>query len=162
MTKYTLSAQPNELYAWKHLDYDWLDNELKEEALKSGAYVPENNLPMGFAPWNDKIFISVPRFKTGVPSTLNYITLNDGKYPSLIPYPSWEVNTLPSENDIDQNFDFKDEGTDSPLSENYTIASVFRIWIDNCDRLWALDVGKVDLMGTVILNYNHLQTQFNI
>lgn len=35
------------------------------------------------------------RWKSGVASSLNYITISDDKSPIFHPYPSWELNTLP-------------------------------------------------------------------
>jgi hypothetical protein len=36
-----------EKYSWKQIQYDWPSEEIKQEAIKSGAYIEENNLPLG-------------------------------------------------------------------------------------------------------------------
>lgn len=40
---------------------------------------------------NNRIFVSVPRFQTGIPSTFNTVSNREyNKNPILKPYPSWE------------------------------------------------------------------------
>ena len=61
-----------------------------------------NNVPQGFAPYisnsTSKVFIAVPRRLPGVPSTLNFVELDDDQKilinPKLQPYPSYEMNEL--------------------------------------------------------------------
>lgn len=50
-----------EKFAWKHLEYVWSDNVIKEDAIVKGYYKPENNLPLAIDVWGDKLFITVPR-----------------------------------------------------------------------------------------------------
>lgn len=56
-----LSIKLEEKFAWKEVTYDWPSTEVYEEALKSGQYIRENNLPLGIERWNNKLFITVPR-----------------------------------------------------------------------------------------------------
>ncbi|KAK9508591.1 hypothetical protein O3M35_006119 [Rhynocoris fuscipes] len=75
------------------------------------------------------MFITVPRWDRGVPSTLNYVPL-DVAYsdsPKLIPYPNWETNR---------------EGNCNGLTTTY------RVRVDECDRLWVLDSGTVGIGNT--------------
>lgn len=59
-------------------------------------------MPQGFAPHistsSAKVFIAVPRRSPGVPSTLNYVKLDDGQdlylNPKLHSYPNYEMNEL--------------------------------------------------------------------
>lgn len=105
------------------------------------------------------------RWKAGVASSLNYISLrNDaatGKSPLLRPYPSWEANTIvptvaaasPSPNGA---ADEAKGRADAPtavqstkaLRDNATIVSTFRIRVDECDRLWVMDTGLADILGS--------------
>jgi hypothetical protein len=64
-----------EMFGWKLLDFQFPDLNTKRMAIESGAYVQANNMPVGLDVWNDKLFITVPRWKTGVWSTLNYVSL---------------------------------------------------------------------------------------
>ncbi|XP_025421542.1 L-dopachrome tautomerase yellow-f2-like, partial [Sipha flava] len=107
--------------------------EHQTPAIESGAYVQANNMPVGLDVWNDKLFITVPRWKTGVWSTLNYVSLGKTNEPAdpspeLIPYPSYKQNCLGS-------------------ASADRMVSVFRVSVDACDRLWAVDTGVEDAWG---------------
>lgn len=62
----------------------------------SEDYVAYNNVPMGATHYKDKIFVTVPRRRVGVPSTLNYVHLKStrGTSPSFRAFPSDEMNQL--------------------------------------------------------------------
>lgn len=91
----------------------------------------ETNIPMGANVWRNKLFISVPRRRLGVPSTLNYVPLDSPQKHNvpLIPYPNWEMNTYPDPTNSGQNF-----------------VSIYRVGIDVCDRLWFVDTGLVEVL----------------
>ncbi|XP_017782339.1 PREDICTED: L-dopachrome tautomerase yellow-f2-like [Nicrophorus vespilloides] len=93
-------------------------------------FIYENNIPMGANRWRDKLFITVPRRRAGVPSTLNYVSISNKERHNvpLIPYPNWEVNQLSSD-------------------PSNRIVSVYRIAVDVCDRMWMVDTGIVELPG---------------
>lgn len=71
-------------------------------------FIPYNNVPQGFAPYiskeKSKVFIAVPRRSPGVPSTLNYVKLEDSssqhgsqsvyQNPKLHSYPNYAMNEL--------------------------------------------------------------------
>ncbi|XP_018333453.1 protein yellow-like [Agrilus planipennis] len=111
------------LFEWKALDYAFPSVQDKVKALLTNRFIPENNLPVGIEIWNDKLFVTVPRWRQGIPSTLNYVPLHqDGPLsPLLIPYPSWQHNEAGN----------CEEG----------LTTVYRIKADECDRLWVLDTG---------------------
>lgn len=80
--------------------------------------------------------------------------MNNEESPILIPYPSWEANTI--ESDVSTS-DKTAAGrvnaaqatvNDGPLQDNATIISTFRIQVDECDRLWVMDTGLADILGT--------------
>lgn len=50
-----------------------------------------------------------------------------------MPYPSWQANTLP-------------EGNTKPADNH--IVSTFRLKVDACDRLWVMDTGLADILGS--------------
>lgn len=56
-----LAAEIEEVFAWKEMEFTWPSQAAKNEALKKGAYVPENNLPLGMGRWKNKLFVTVPR-----------------------------------------------------------------------------------------------------
>ncbi|KAF5308060.1 hypothetical protein FQR65_LT06435 [Abscondita terminalis] len=119
-------------FQWKQVDFDYPSNETRQEAVNSREFVPENNLPLGLEVYQDRLFITVPRWKSGVPASLTYIKLTDPMdSPKLRPYPNWEAHKLP-----------RSEGGDPP-----EIVSPFRLRADQCGRLWVLDTGVADTLG---------------
>ena len=54
-----------ERFAWTHVDYAFPSERIRQEALYTGLYVPENNLPVGIEVWRNKMFITVPRWMKG-------------------------------------------------------------------------------------------------
>ena len=74
-----------------------------------------------------EIFVSVPRWKSNVPATLNKIVKKYGNT-LLQPFPSWNQNKI---GDID------------------ALQSVLGFEIDKDDNVWVLDQGKVDNQAAV-------------
>lgn len=64
-----------EVFHWKILDFDFPDEAARKNALATGQFIPENNLPLGVEIWKDKLFITVPRWKSGIPASLTYVDL---------------------------------------------------------------------------------------
>ncbi|XP_068084062.1 protein yellow [Anabrus simplex] len=121
-----------EAFSWRQLDFLFPSQENKQAALASGQFKPDNNLPVGIELWEDKVFVTVPRWKSGVPASLAYFNLNDTPIaPFLTPYPDWESHNISDGN-------FKSIAT--------RIVSPFRIRADSCDRLWVLDTGVADIL----------------
>ncbi|PZC82537.1 hypothetical protein B5X24_HaOG210286 [Helicoverpa armigera] len=119
----TAAVKLQEMFSWNVVDWNYPDAYSRQQAIQSGALIQENALPVGIERWRNKLFVSVPRWKAGIPATLNYIPL-DGPYdpsPKLTPYPSYAGNELGN--------------CQSGLN------TVYRIKADKCDRLWVLDVG---------------------
>lgn len=91
-------------------------------------YIPQNNLPEGISRYKDRIFVTVPRIKCGVPSTLNYFNLKSLRHnssPQLRPYPNYETNEITLDHKRDP----------------HRIVSVRRTRVDSHDRLWFIDTG---------------------
>lgn len=98
------------------------------------------------------------RWKSGVASSLNYVKISDEKSPILHPYPSWEANELPADAHQTEDAHYTAGGrTDAKPAEkegnvlekdNATIISTFRIRVDECDRLWVMDSGLADILGS--------------
>ncbi|XP_076273289.1 L-dopachrome tautomerase yellow-f2-like isoform X1 [Rhynchophorus ferrugineus] len=95
-------------------------------------YQYANNIPMGANVWKNKLFITVPRRRLGVPSTLNYIPLDSPVKHNvpLIPYPSWSLNLFPDTSGKGDN-----------------LVSIYRVEIDTCDRMWFVDTGVIEIPG---------------
>ncbi|XP_050083037.1 major royal jelly protein 1-like [Anopheles aquasalis] len=90
-------------------------------------YNPENVVATGMEVGYDRIFIATPRLFSGVPATLSSISRGSlGDSPTLQAYPSWSHHRA---------------GTNEYNCSEIGLVSVYRIRIDSCNRLWALDAG---------------------
>uniref|UniRef100_A0A481MQJ7 Dopachrome conversion enzyme n=1 Tax=Nipponaphis monzeni TaxID=196483 RepID=A0A481MQJ7_9HEMI len=131
---WSLNDRLREVFSWRQVDFEFPDQRTRQAAIASGEYVQANNLPLGLEVWRDKLFITVPRWKAGVASTLNYVPLgssgsNRNHSPALIPYPSYEMNQLPTR---------RQRASDH-------IVNTFRLSVDHaCDRLWVIDMGQAN------------------
>ncbi|RZB38917.1 yellow-y [Asbolus verrucosus] len=126
----TCTFKLQEQFKWSILDYVYDNGFARHQALTTKRFIPENNLPVGIEIWKDKLFVTVPRWKPGVPSTLNYISLQntEDKSPPLKPYPDWRSNEF--------------------ANCNSGLSTVYRIKADSCDRLWVLDTGTFGIGNT--------------
>lgn len=64
------TSKLQERYSWRQLDFVFPNQQLKQQAMANGDYVPTNGLPVGIERWENKLFVSVPRWKDG-----NYLSL---------------------------------------------------------------------------------------
>lgn len=71
-----------EKFRWKSIDFEFDSEQTRKEAIESGDFIQENNIPFGVEVWGDKVFVTIPRRNPGVPSTLNYINLS--KYSNTV------------------------------------------------------------------------------
>ncbi|KAH1016384.1 hypothetical protein HUJ04_007611 [Dendroctonus ponderosae] len=90
---------------------------------------PENTVFTGLEVTADRIFLGAPRLRAGIPATLFTIPRNIplGSSPKPQPYPDWSYH-----------------GAGLGLDNETTCAglvSVYRMRLDSCGRLWALDSG---------------------
>lgn len=65
------------VHTWDYVEFNFPNDGLQKALLSSGDYIPENNMPLGVQVWKDKVFITVPRWKSGVASNLNYFAKGD-------------------------------------------------------------------------------------
>ncbi|XP_015190509.1 PREDICTED: major royal jelly protein 1-like [Polistes dominula] len=119
----SLSLQ-KELFKWRYIDYDWLGEGMEKYYIENGLYVKNASPAIDALIANGKVFISIPR-ASGVPASVGTLNKNKirGEGPVVTPYPSWDW-------------------ADTRKNCNETIISVYRMDIDNCNRLWILDNGK--------------------
>ncbi|KAJ2941799.1 hypothetical protein O0L34_g10605 [Tuta absoluta] len=85
-------------------------------------FIQYNNLPMGVERAGNRLFVTMPRRRYGIPSTLNYLDLTRDTYsrsPGLRPYPNLQVAS--------------------------TLTSVYRTRADHCNRLWMVDNGMLEI-----------------
>ncbi|XP_073966525.1 L-dopachrome tautomerase yellow-f2-like isoform X2 [Choristoneura fumiferana] len=85
-------------------------------------FIQYNNVPMGMERVGNRLFISLPRRRYGIPTTLNYIDLDQNvntRSPALNPYPD--------------------------ILQGRNLTSVYRTRADECGRLWMVDTGLLEL-----------------
>lgn len=70
--------------------------EVNSPSSDTSDYIAYNNVPMGVTHYKDRLFVTVPRRRPGIPSTLNYISVKSrkGTSPSFRGYPNFRVNEL--------------------------------------------------------------------
>ncbi|XP_055372763.1 protein yellow-like isoform X2 [Condylostylus longicornis] len=121
------------IYQWKYLDFEFNTYQRRKLAISRSEYIPENNLPLGIDISSDRIFVTTPRWKDGVPASLNFLPKNPNELsPLLQPYPNLDEHGDPYNPDCNK------------------LISVYRTQIDECGRLWCIDSGIVN--ATVNLN----------
>lgn len=107
-------------YQWKYLD--WVDPTIS---------LTGKNFTLGNPFTQDvdidrrgRIFVTSPHWQEGTPVVLSLLSnVNGPGGPLLIPYPNWKWHTAAS-------------GCDG-------LVSVYRLAIDECNRLWVVDTGRV-------------------
>uniref|UniRef100_A0A1Y9H9G8 Yellow protein n=1 Tax=Anopheles farauti TaxID=69004 RepID=A0A1Y9H9G8_9DIPT len=99
------------------------------------SFAPYHNLPMGVTHHKGRLFVTVPRRRTGIPSTLNVIVLDQvaegEKSPKLVAYPDALTNELRKSYEPDLR----------------RLVSVYRTRVDRCDRMWFVDTGYLEYPG---------------
>lgn len=107
----------------------------RQRAILSGDFVPINAVPLGVDRWRNRLFVTMPRWKNGIPASLATLSLPAiERSPPMRPYPSWDWHANPE-----------------ALNPDCTrLMSVYRIWVDECERLWVLDAGVVN--ATIQIN----------
>ncbi|XP_016965603.1 protein yellow [Drosophila biarmipes] len=108
-------------YEWREMDFEYASPDQRWSAIERGEFKPANVIPFGLEVAGHRLFVTLPRWRSGVPASLAYLDLNDtsSKSPVLKPFPSWQAH----------NFQEDDAELVSP----------FRVRADRCGRLWVLD-----------------------
>jgi len=132
----TLAVEtPQLVFQTAVVDYVFPSTDSRAELINSREFIPENNVITGIKVFEGEIFLSVPRWKTGVPSTLNKLDLSSGK---LVPFPSLAFN------------------------EPEVLTYVQSMEIDSKGRMWILDVGRLNFMETDTSLIRNLQPKLLI
>nr|XP_049695806.1 L-dopachrome tautomerase yellow-f2 [Helicoverpa armigera] len=85
-------------------------------------FIQYNNVPMGAERVGNRLFVTIPRRRFGIPATLNYIDLSvygGTRSPPLTPYPD--------------------------MARSRSLISVYRTRADQCGRLWTVDTGTIEI-----------------
>ncbi|KAI8042554.1 protein yellow [Drosophila gunungcola] len=108
-------------YEWREMDFKYASPDQRWSAIERGEFKPANVIPFGLEVAGHRLFVTLPRWRAGVPASLAYLDLNDtsSKGPALKPFPSWQAHNL---QDVEPE-----------------LVSPFRVRADRCGRLWVLD-----------------------
>lgn len=63
-------------YQWKKIDFEYPSAEERDAAIQNGEFIEENVIPVGLEVYKNRLFITLPRWKKGVPASLAFIDLN--------------------------------------------------------------------------------------
>lgn len=111
-------------FEWKTIDVHWPSDEKRHHAVVHGDYIAANNFLATVKFWKDKMYLTVPRWKDGVPVTLGVTSatpVNGVTAPKLEPFPSWEMQKL---------------------GDCSAFQLVHSMEIDPKGRMWVLDTGR--------------------
>lgn len=112
------------LHEWVVLDYD-VPEATKQQWIANKTFIPENNCMTGIKHWKGSTYVTVPRWRPGVPSTLNKV-IGNGSQSLLQPYPSLWFNDL-----------------SNPEGVRY----VQSMEIDTKGRMWIIDAGRLNIFS---------------
>ncbi|XP_050315663.1 major royal jelly protein 1-like isoform X3 [Anthonomus grandis grandis] len=119
------------VFQWRFLEFKFASEEERTEAINNGSFNfnqlrPEDaQYTYNEKSGKERVFITIQRLlPRGTPATLTVVTNETRNGSSIIdPYPSWSWH-LNLEN-----------------CNYYRIVSAFRLWADECGRLWVIDAG---------------------
>lgn len=79
---------------WQRMRPLSLDDITPDEIRRD--FTQYNNFPMGATRYKDRLFITLPRRRPGMPATITYISMTNpkGSSPSLQAYPTFRANQL--------------------------------------------------------------------
>lgn len=113
-------------HAFTVVDYTWPTDSAREDAIMDGTFIQTNNIISGMNVYKDSVFVTVPRWRLGVPSTLNKIVVKDG-VSVLQPYPNWEFQTI---------------------GDCHALQFVQSVAIDpNTGLMWIIDTGRINFFA---------------
>lgn len=113
------------IFQWNTTNVVWPSEEEEQYAVTHNEYIPANNFIAGIKFWNGKMYLTIPRWKDGVPVTLGVTSatpVNRDTAPALEAFPSWEMQKI---------------GDCSALQ------FVQSMEIDPIGRMWVIDSGQM-------------------
>ncbi|XP_043250851.1 protein yellow-like [Colletes gigas] len=120
------------IFQWNAIDVVWPSDELRQFAVAHGDYVPANNFVAGVKFWKGKMYMTIPRWKDGVPVTLAVTSASPeglNTAPNLQAYPTWDMQKI----DDCSAFQF-----------------VQSMEIDPIGRMWVLDSGRMSPLSVEV------------
>ncbi|XP_076752495.1 protein yellow [Xylocopa sonorina] len=113
------------IFQWNTIDVMWPSEDEQQYAIDHHDYIPENNFVAGIRFWKGKMYLTVPRWREGVPVTLGVTSatpVNQNTAPKLEAFPNWEMQKI------------------GDCSAFQTVQSME---VDPIGRMWVIDSGKM-------------------
>lgn len=120
------------VFQWNTIDVIWPSEEKQNYATEHGDYIPANNFIAGIKFWKGKMYLTVPRWKNGVPVTLGVTSatvVNSNTAPKLEAFPNWDMQEVGDCN---------------------AFQLVQSMEIDPKGRMWVLDSGKMSPLSVEV------------
>ncbi|XP_058794953.1 protein yellow-like [Phymastichus coffea] len=115
------------IFEWNYLNFSWQSANVYEQAVSDKSYIPENNIISGIKVNRDRVYLTLPRWKNGVPATLVSIArTTEQKTPLLEPYPNWDMQKL---------------------DDCSALQYVQSMEIDPASRMWILENGRTEFLS---------------
>ncbi|CAG9817905.1 unnamed protein product [Phaedon cochleariae] len=77
-------------FQWKQLDFEYPSDTSRHQAIVSRDFISENNVPLGLEVYEDRLFLTIPKWKAdGVAASLAYIKLTGEQYKTSDFFPFW-------------------------------------------------------------------------
>lgn len=118
------------IFQWNTIDVVWPTEEEKQYAIAHGDYIPANNFIAGIKFWKNKMYLTMPRWKDGVPVTLGVTSstpVNRVTAPKLEAFPTWEMQKV-------------GDCTAFQLVQSMEIDPIGRMWVIDTGRTTSLSV----------------------
>ncbi|XP_033762701.1 protein yellow-like [Pecten maximus] len=113
---------------WESVGYSWPNETTKQNYIMKKKFVVENNIISGIKVLDGNVYVTVPRWRPGVPSTLNKVITDPTNTDESIlePYPNWEMQTLGDCNALQ-------------YAQSMEVDP-------NTGYMWIIDVGRTDIL----------------
>lgn len=72
------------VYQWQEIDFKYNNAEDRQTAINNKVFIPQNVIPVAMEIAENRLFLTLPRLKPGVPASLASIDLNGKLFTCLI------------------------------------------------------------------------------
>lgn len=115
------------MYEVPFVDYVWASDADRVRAISDDEYVVENNVIAGIKVYGESVYVTVPRWRDGVPSSLNKLVKRTNGDILMKPFPNWDLNK-------------KGDCTAIQFAQSMEIDP-------NTGYMWVIDTGRIDTMS---------------
>ena len=128
------AAQSKVFAEWSVLNYTWDKVHTYDNYINTKKFIPHNCALAGInVDKKGDIYVTVPRWRSGVPATLNKLEMVPGSSEyTLTPFPSWDMQT---------------EGKSGDLQSCQSMT------IDSQNKMWVIETGRRNFLSPVAKDY---------